>query len=301
MSSPSNISFREFTTPHALHSYNFETNKEKLVTEDAFKKTASFTKQTLHVIGDPRYSLFVMGVGMIRSDRDDDGDDWFAGLGTAMGAVMIMASPIALALKVGVGIPVAVGSAIGTGVTGIAYGIEKAAKKGNEATIKKREVKAQRKDLTKKFVVRMHERLKGLSENTREFFKENPGELIAIAAIAVAFTSRDLYDNSLRGGGEILKKEDIADQDEERQRYFTSLCEMKHFIQNLNPSLDNRHAWDYLMKAFDGLNSDEIKESDSNRQMNIKLLMKEAHKISDHLLDDPIFQKEWQRSLDKLL
>jgi len=300
-------SLKGFTTPHAYIEDYVPNNRstaiprresETLVMLGALKTTAKFTKKSAKFLFHPRYSLFIQG---LKSIREDNGG-YLKGFGTFIGSLMILASPAWLAVKVFVGVPaLAVGTAA-TAVAGVATGVEwtgKAVFSPSESSKKQAEANKQREELMRKFVARMHEMLAERNYGTQRFFKKNPGELITIAAIAIAFTSRDVEGKCVRSAGQLVKEEDIANQDEERKSYFKSLCEMKAAIQSLSLSPDDDHAWEYLIKSFETLkeeNEKDLSVSERDRLETIDLLLQEAHELSEKVIEDPIFENAWRES-----
>lgn len=260
--------------------------------KQVFDSCAKFTAESAQIAFSPEFSLFLQGIQMINRPS---GGDYLSGFDQGMGVIMLMASPVWEVLRIGIGLPCALGGAIATIATGtvhVAGGSVKHLFTPSEAS-------RQREELTKKFVERMHTILNGLAYIDQHFFKENPAQLINIAALSVAFLSRKVKGKCLMVGDQVLKKEDIANQDEKHKGYFNTICEMKCAIQSLNLSLDDAHAWNFLIHSLEQLQTEErsLSITDRNQKETLRLLVNFACDLSAQIIDDKVFKQVWQASL----
>ena len=275
-------------------------NQSEIKSAKAFKDCAKFTAGAGQLLVNPKYSLLWNGIKLMCEPRSGG---YLSGLEQGVGFLCVLASPAALALKGVVLLPVTVGAAGATVVTGGAAAAEWSGKKIGEKISQgsaPSEASIQREHLTQQFVNKMHEILGKMSHDQAYSFRQDPKMLIPITAIGVAFLSRGLEGpNSLKIGDEILRKEDIAVQDTTRKNYFTDLIEIKLAIRGLHLSLEDAHAWNYLMRSLncaEAGNSEDIDLSEQEKRT-LAILKQHAESFADRVTNDEVFQRVWSESI----
>lgn len=148
--------------------------------------------------------------------------------------------------------------------------------------------------LTRAFVARMEETLMNanLGEHGRNFFRENPGELIALFAIALAYSSIGEYGDKIKiRDGSIIAHNQIGTLDAQSRKYFTEVCEMKRILQSLHA-----YNWQELMETLDALSTGSptktrLRQSDIANYNDLSTV---AHELGSAFCNDPDFQEAWQ-------
>jgi hypothetical protein len=239
---------------------------------------ANFTYRAGEFLLSPKYSLLINGIKLIAGDKNQG---YLSGFGTFIGALMITSSPVWGVVRLAVGVPGVVVGAIGTAVSGILYAIGLGVPTPSRAD-------TQREALTRQFVARMQDVMKGMSYPQAHYFREHPNQLISIAFITVAFLSRKEGDNRLKAGGQTLRWEDISEQDATRKAYFEGISYMKMAIQSLGLGDDDDEAWAKLL-GFIQTPPEDLVGRDT-----IEILTSTSAGMSEVLVGDKVFIRVWE-------
>jgi hypothetical protein len=278
---------------------NFPTQEVPLVeiaSREVFYECAETTAKSVQLLVDPRFSLFIQGVKMMAKD---DRGGFLSGFENGIGFLLVLASPVAGILKIGILAPIAVISAAATGVAGIATGVEWTGRKIKRKIDKSNvpsPAETARKHTTEQFVTKLHEILKRMPYAQSHFYKENPAQLISLGLISVAFLSRNLDTEGLKVGHHILTKEMVNGQDANGSYYFKTVCEMKDALRSLNLSLYDEQAWDQLMQSIENLGKTPLVNTQDTEDA-LTLFMQYTLDLSKKVHEDIYFKKAWENSL----
>jgi hypothetical protein len=287
------MSFDVFSTPQvnqdATKKFEVVPNKAQIQEQkikEAFHGCATMTKQSLEMLLSPEFSFLIQGAKLASNNNRFE---------TGLGIMMIMASPVFAIVKVGIAVPGAVIGAVGTAATGIAYGVEKGINKiqNDPHTL---EAQSQRVHLTQLFVDRLKTMLEKLPYVHQYDLMKNPGLLINMGAISLAFLSRNESESRLKVGDEFLNVKDIEGQDKTRKKYFVLICEMKHAIRSLNLSPDDEHAWNYLIKLLNEAHADSGSSADKNELATCKFVLQHVSELTSDIVKDSVFNELWKKS-----
>ncbi len=263
-------------------------NTSGTITGPALRSCAQFTADAAKATFSPKYSLFVQGLKTFFTARSGG---YFGGsMDKGIGMIMLMAAPLYETIRFGAGIPTTIIGATSTAVVSSTYATECIGRKligPSAATI-------QRKDLTEKFIERLHNMLNDLDVVDKRHFKENPDQLVAMAAISIAFLSRgEGKKHVLKVGHNRLREADLEKQDDIRKSYFSDICEIKDAIIDMQLGFHDDHAWNYLITSLK--NFSETKKESKEDEI-VGLILEYAYKFSDKVLKDDVFKELWQKS-----
>lgn len=294
--------FTEYNLPKPKHLHSEEkgSSNNSLVTLEAFKGSASFTAESAKFLADPRYSLLIQGISLVCSKPSGG---YMSGLEQMMGGLMIMASPAWAVIRIGLGLPLTLVGAAATAITGGAVAAEWGGRKvvkGALQAVEPSEKEKLREKLTENFVKRMHLTMAEMDYNEKVFFKDHPEQLISLAAIYVAFLSRNEEENSIKSAEKVIKIDDLPKEDENSLKYFKQLCEMKNAIKSLNFGRDSTHSWNLLLDSLKNID-EPLEEGASRHSINeketLKLLVEMACTLGDAVNEDELFKKIWEESI----
>jgi hypothetical protein len=277
------VSFNEVTVPQLLA---MQSHARVLPAAGPLLTVASanLTVRSAQFLFSPKYSLLVIGIKEIANDHG-----YLKGLGSAIGTLMILASPTWAAIRLAVGVPGMIIGAAGTVISSLVWGTQSAVQKIQNPS----EADTKRKELTELFVRRMHTILNDMPYNKIHYFKEHVDQLITIAFITVGFLSRKDEGKRLLVGGQLLRQSDVNNQDEIQKGYFDSVYEIKQAIRSLRLSDDDEHAWHYLLNLI------ENPPEDANERETVELLTGYAWTLAEAVTEDTVFQETWKASLNQ--
>lgn len=270
------------------------------ITGPALKECAKLTKGGFSILH-PKYSIFLQGVSMLCEGSHGDYD--FSG---GIGMLMVMASPVAELLRIGLGSAGTIFGAIGTAATGIAYGVERAARYVFSSSPPKSE--SMQEKLTRAYIQKMLAVLYDsdkVSLRQQQYFFNDPVQIISIIAITTAFMSRKLEKGKIMTSSQgIVSREDVKNLDKEHQGYFKDLCIIKNAISGLNYGANDDHSWNLLMKAIEGLNNpDELSKKYSEFEIErFQMIVNTALEFSEKIVEkDELFKKIWEEEVENYL
>lgn len=285
--------FSELPPPEALTGKHQEKKTVILSSQTTAKAVDECTQLTLNSIKvlSPEYSSFIQGIKLICTK-----DTGYLPISGGLGVLLIMATPVWEPLRVvGAAIGALAGS-IGTLFTGIFYGAQRAGELTAQA-MEPTEAELERLKFTSAFVERMQAILTNQEINFPRphvlHFYEHPEQLIGLAALAVAFRSRDLAGTQLRTTYGVIDEAFAKKQPLICQNYFNFVYEMKEAIRGLRLSPDNVLAWDFMVKAYTNVSEGAIAEYEGNQMENLNYVALQAKELCSLFIKDPIFQKLW--------
>ena len=274
--------------PHtARDSYQGDNHQSSSTfTGPALKNCALFTKEAGEVTFSPKYSLLVNG---LKSMCASDNGGMMSGFENMMGTLMVMASPIYGVGRFGVGVPVTILAAGATGAAAVLWLGEKAVRSVSQIKLPSLP-ENQTKKLMQEFVERMHTVLKEMKvdHQTIRQFKAHPETLIGIAALCVAFLSREAGEGTLLHQGLEITKNEVKDK--KRRNYFDAILIIKENILDLELEKKNERAWKNLMAAIDSANDDS--------ETYILSIIELTANLGETVAADPEFKEAWEASLN---
>jgi hypothetical protein len=227
-----------------------------------------------------------MGLKGICSKRSGG---YLSGFEQGMGWLFLMASPIHGLFRYGVGIPVALGSAVATAATGAAYAFEAAGRAVEDKLCSPSEATQLREHLAEKFAERMKTVFESLSFKERHEKEKNLPSVVGMAIISVAFLSRNQKGMRIKAGDEMLTMENINDMNSICKEYFKDICAIKDAISELCPSPHDDHAWKILMEDIQGM------KMDSTRNETLAIMLQMTADLSEKVLADKLIMSAWNK------
>lgn len=258
-------------------------------TRKALDDSVAFTTVASYILL-PKCSLFYQGAKLLRSKDDRYGIDTF------LGVLVLMAAPVGEVLRIGGGVLGTVGGTLAMAATGTAHGVDLLAHKASEAA----KPSAKKVPVSEAFVNRMRELLESseVSADLKEHFRKNPGQLVSLTAVTIAFLSRAQEKGTLVGSkGQVVTEKEAKKLSKEHNEDFQDICAMKEAIKDLNLSQHDGHAWRTLMemmgKTHDSSETVETKELQPHTLECLKTLTMRADSFSTKVVEDPLFQTLW--------
>ncbi len=132
----------------------------------------------------------------------------------------------------------------------------------------------------------------------KNFFKENPKELIVLSTIALAYNSLDAYPrNALKmANGQVVEAKNIEDQDPVLQECFMKTCEIRETLRQLeNPYSPN---WKTIMANLNNLScasETNLSEAEVKKYNKISTL---AHELANSIVIDETFTSIWNQRMN---
>lgn len=212
------------------------------------------------------------------------------------GMLQLMAAPVQEGLRIGGGLTGVVTGAIATAVTAIAYSAECAGR----AIFGGPQPEAKRKQLMEAFVSRMQDNLKQGHlpyEQEKQLF-DNPGQLIGVTCVMIAFLSRRLEGRQIHTQKGVVAEKDMTNMDESAKKYFAMLCKMKHAMRNIQLKEGNEFlSWTSLMEKTQRLESNSNDVYENNEKAALRDLLQIADELSKSVVEDQMFIDAWKKQI----
>jgi hypothetical protein len=240
-----------------------------------------------------------------------------AGIAAGFTALFVLVRPLLFTLIVGIELPQAAAGTVGTVAIGsgftIGWLIQTAINSVRSLIPNPGKL---REHLTQQFINRMKAMVAELPPEKRDYFLQNPEQLINIAVLCVAFLSRYEEEGLKVGERDVLKLEHLNRFDETRKQYFRDVCGIKESIRGLNLNfLDEPTAWGRLMEMFsqcqfaphviteDGwevISSKkdfykQAQEQAPHVNQNVIKILVETFDLSGRVANDEVFRRLWAK------
>lgn len=259
----------------------------QMVTGQALANCANFTANSASLLH-PKYSLTL--IGLTHLFASPGGSYNFLPI---FGMLELMAAPVQESLRIGGGLAGMVGGAIATMATGLAYTTEFIGR--SIFGISPAEHK--RQQLMESFVTRMQTNLfdayksNTISYMQKKNFMDNPGQLIGITCIMIAFLSKNLEGQKLHTKNGPISKDDIKNMDDNAKKYFKEICDMKEAIQSFKLNENAFTAWTALMQKIQNIDSN----NDQNERETLAEIVRIADGLSKLIVEDQMFIDTWNK------
>lgn len=291
------------TPPYSSYVKPLQTPDSPIIFEPKPEKFTPALKDCVELTGDgieimkPKYSPLWWG---IKGAFAEQHGDYLRGLPNAMGFLVLAACPVLIPARYAIGGIGVVAGATSTAVVAPLAGVEKVYRKLSHADALN-DPALKRDKLMEAFTKRMRRMITAsvrLTELQKKELMQQPQQLIALSALALAFNSKEQFSDKLvMADNAVLEKQQIESLDSGFKHHFEEICQLKNSISRIG-SFESDFTWKKLMECLD----DPSKTTALSKEEQVKRyveLGEQAFKLAEDIFDDEGFQKTW--TVDKAL